>query len=124
MALPVPANTTCDLYRSGNAPPSPPDVAGVSGYLQGDYMRRMETGEHEAAGMRYTHVLLLDASVDVRDGFNAWPSAGSSGDGVYVPDQTGTRFVVRFVELKQRGGSAYKKVYLDRTLLTWPTNNL
>jgi hypothetical protein len=44
MALPVPTNTTCDIYRSGNAPPNTPDVAGVAVslapiYLQGALLR-------------------------------------------------------------------------------------
>src|SRR5262249_44073668 len=29
MPLPIPTNTTCDIYRTGHSPPAAPDVAGV-----------------------------------------------------------------------------------------------
>jgi hypothetical protein len=130
MALPVPANTTCDLYRFNNHPPSPPDVAAVPCHLQGDFTRRMETGEKEVPSLRYTHVLLVDVSVDVRDGFTTWPPQGQPGpatnyDQVFVPNQNGTLFKVVFVERCGRGTAAdHKRVYLDRGAPTWPSNDL
>src|SRR4051794_33795735 len=102
MSLPLAANTTCDIYRHGNTPPAAPDVAAVRGCLQGDYERRMEVGESEAAALRYTHVLLVDVGTDVRDGFDLFGAAGTE-DGVYVPDKTGTRYRVVFVERQGRG---------------------
>jgi hypothetical protein len=69
-------------------------------------------------------VLLVDAAVDVRDGY-----AGAQGfnalDDVYIPDQNGTKFRVVFVERVHRGlPTDHKCVYLDRQLPTWPTNDL
>jgi hypothetical protein len=123
MALPVAANTTCDIYHAVNGgPPNPPDIAGVACYLAADYVRRMETGESEQAGTRYSHTMLVDAAVDVHDGFSAFPAAGSTGDNVYVPNKNGTKLVVRFVELHRTG--SFKKVYLDRAAPAWPTNDL
>src|SRR5205823_14966946 len=46
----------------------------------------------------YTHVLYVDATVDVRDNFIASSfSAGGSADNVYVPDKNGTKFAVVLV---------------------------
>jgi hypothetical protein len=123
MPLPMPANTTCDIYRNNHAPPATPDVAGVACYLSADFPRRMESGEGDTTVGRYTHVMLVDISVDIRD--NLVGMTISVGDHVWVPDQTGTRFEVRCVELRSRGGQfAHKRVYLDRALPPWPTNNL
>jgi hypothetical protein len=44
---------------------------------------------------------------------------------VYLPDKNGTAFRVMFVERVNRGlASDHKRVYLDRLLPTWPTNDL
>jgi hypothetical protein len=124
MALPVSANTTCDIYRAGRAPPAAPDVAGVKCFLSADYSRRMETGEGDPSSYHYTHTMLVDSGTDVRDALANFTQPGV-GDSVYVPDQTGTPFVVRCVERCGRGtGMDLKKVYLDRRLPSWPTNNL
>ena len=125
MGLPVSANTTCDIYRSGRSPPAAPDVAGVACYLNADYERRMETGESMAASYRYTHVMLVDVAVDVRDGMSFY-AGGIGNDTLYVPDKTGTKFQVQFVERHNRGNAVFdhKRVFLDRAAPTWPTNNL
>jgi hypothetical protein len=124
MALPTPSNTTCDIYRHGNAPPSPPDVAGVACYLRASFMRREETGEGDGADHRYSHEMLVDWAADIRDGMASFVVTGNP-DTVYVPNRNGTPFVVRFVERKNRGlPSDHKRVYLDRGLPSWPTNYL
>lgn len=125
MALPVPANTTCDIYRNGRNPPAVPDVAGVPCFVQMDYARRMETGESLANNYRYTHTMLVDLGVDVRDGF-LWGSGSlnTTQDFVWVPSQNGTKFAVIFVEKKSGAGAPYKKVYLDRAAVAWPSSNL
>jgi hypothetical protein len=124
MGLSLPANTTCDIYRSGHAPPAAPDVAAVRCHLQADYARRMETGESEQPALRFTHALLLDVAADVRDDFDSWGGLVAN-DTVYVPDKNGTAFRVVFVERHARGLPAdCKKVYLDRHTPNWPTNNL
>ncbi len=64
MSLPLPPNYSCDVYRSGNAPPSTPDAAGVRCYL-------MPTGQSSLTTPNFTHVLYLDATVDVRDNYIA-----------------------------------------------------
>jgi hypothetical protein len=120
----IPGNATCDVYHSGSpGPPAAPDVAAVSGRLQPDFKGRMEQGESEDKQFRYTHILLVDASTDIRDGFAAWSASGA--DTVYVPDKNGTAFRVVHVEITNPGGvGAARKVYLDRKLPPWPTNNL
>jgi hypothetical protein len=124
MATALPAGTTCDVYRQGRSPPAAPDVAGVAGYLQADYAGRMEAGAGEAAQYRFTHVLLVDAGADVRDSFWGW-AANATADTVYIPDKNGTAFKVVHVEVVGRGSpAAARKVYLDRKLPPWPTNNL
>jgi hypothetical protein len=112
-------NTTCDIYIDPNAPPAAPDTAGVPCCL----LPQWELGsEHEEGDTtyRYTHVLYCASTVDVRDAFPAAPAHG-----VYIPDKTGTKFKVVFVEYINRGTpAAYLKVYLERQQPTWPTTNL
>ncbi|MFO0845886.1 MAG: hypothetical protein U0797_26475 [Gemmataceae bacterium] len=115
-------NTTCDVYRAGSSPPASPDVAGVAIQLTANFGEfRMQTGEGVDPEFRYTHLALFPAGTDVRDGFDSGASGAATCDSVYVPDQNGTRFAVRFVE---RLGDGTRKGYLDRALPTWPTNEL
>jgi hypothetical protein len=112
-------NTTCDIYYTGNTPPAAPDVAAAACSLVARFAAGQEAGEGDTA-FQWTHLLYLDAGVDVRDN---WPSAANSR--VYVPDKNGTRFDVVFVELVNRGTPArYKRVYLDRQAVTWPSSEL
>jgi hypothetical protein len=125
-------NTTCDIYRQGNAPPSAPDVAGVLGFLAPDFapshLANVTIGGSGSTAWRWTHVLLVGPAVDVRDGYAGTPggeTAPSGWDWVYVPDHTGTKFAVVFVERLGRGTTQdCKRVYLQRQAPTWPTNNL
>lgn len=108
MAFPLPANTTCDIYRSVHSPPAAPDVAGVSGTLT-------PRGRNiKALPVKYTHWIEVPLATDIRD-----------ADYVWVPDKNGTKFTVRVVQrIRAGGGNDYKRAYLDRNRPTWPTNNL
>jgi hypothetical protein len=125
MALPVPPNTTCDVYRNGNSPPSDPDVAGVPGHLTPAFRAGMEMNEAAViSAICYTHVLLVETATDIRDAY-AGQRVYMEQDTVYVPDQDGTAFRVMFVERVGRGlANDHKRVYLDRQAPTWPTNEL
>lgn len=140
MGLPVPANTTCDIYRHANSPPAAPDVPGVACHLASGYFSEVHqaatTGGVSGSTYRHTHVMLVDLSVDVRDPYlgpatNPNPVPGTEqgasdiGDHVYVPDKNGTLFYVIFVERVGYGsGADHKRAYLQRGTPTWPTNNL
>jgi hypothetical protein len=119
MSLPMPANDTCDIYRSGNSPPSAPDVASVKCFL-------MPLGQSTLTTSSYTHVLYVDAAVDVRDNFiSSSFSPGGSADNVYIPSQSGTKFAVVLVRRYGKGTpSDHKRVLLLRQAPTWPTNDV
>lgn len=128
MALPVQTNTTFDLFRPPNFPPTTPDVSGVPCFLRPAFREGQEAGEANQAN-HYTHVMSVALSVDVRDG-NASAGTGSYSvnnfaDVLCVPDKDGTQFVVYFVERVGRGtASDHKRVYLARSAVTWPTDEL
>jgi hypothetical protein len=112
-------NTTCDIYFNPNVPPAAPDVAGQACALVARFQQGSAASEGDQT-FRWTHLLYLDADVDVRD---SYPSAPVNR--VYVPDKTGTGFDVVFVELVNRGTPArYKRVFLDRRSVTWPSSEL
>jgi hypothetical protein len=118
MALPS-TNTTCDIYRSGTGPPSAPAVAGVRCHLEAH-------GQSTLTSSAYTHVLLLDADVDVRDEYAA-DSFGltTAADSVWVPDQNGTEFKVVLVRRQGRGTPLdHKHVLLVRETPSWPTDDV
>ncbi|HYT92915.1 MAG TPA: hypothetical protein VEL76_29630 [Gemmataceae bacterium] len=118
-------NTTCDVYRNGTAPPSAPAVAGVRGHLHADYWLRLQDGAGDGSSYQFTHILLVAADTDIRDGMITFSFNAAQNDDVYIPDQNGTRFRVVAVEIHGRGQpGAVRKVYLDRYAPTWPTNNL
>jgi hypothetical protein len=119
VTLPIPANVTLDIYRSGNAPPNPPDVAGVRGHLFEKFGNIKPPGSATMPYGSYTHVLYVDVGTDIRDG------AGGGTDKVYVPNQSGTQFSVVWVARQGRGTSLdLKLVYLTRVLPNWPTADL
>lgn len=123
MSLPILPNATCDIYRTGNAPPAAPDVAAIACFLQANYRLGQETAERDS-NQSWTHVMLLEVSVDIRDCYLGGGALGAQ-DTVYVPDQNGTPFKVVFIERVQRGTAHdHKRVYLDRQTPTWPTNEL
>jgi hypothetical protein len=102
MALPVPPNTTCDVYRTGNAPPSAPDVPAVPCFLSCDWRGGQEAGDRNANNLTWTHIMLVDGKLDLRDGY-VGQSTFSPQDTVYIPNHSGTPFVVIFIERLQRG---------------------
>src|SRR5436305_1644004 len=98
MALPVPGNTTCDVYRSSNSPPAAPDAAGVRIFLCEDVAEGARAKSIPAAV--WTHIALLDLSADVRhDPMTPF----SPSDSIWVPDQNGTQFNVMLVVRVGRG---------------------
>jgi hypothetical protein len=100
MPLPFPTNNTCDIYRTGVLPPAAPALAGVVCYLVADFERRLESGEGDASGIHFTHVMFVDRAIDVRDNRASAFTPGMP-DTVWIP-----------------------KVYLHRYLPTWPSNNV
>lgn len=133
--LPVPGNTTADIYRSGNAPPGVPDIAGASIILAGDWQAaHLAAVAGSGTVYRWTHVALVALAIDVRDDYQG-PPAGpivgqeaaptSDADALYIPDKNGVRYYVVFVERVGYGtGRDHKRVYLQRSKPTWPTNYL
>jgi hypothetical protein len=122
MAMPMTPNTTCDIYRSSRAPPSAPDVAGVKCFLKAG-------NRHSIVTLYYTHVLYMDASVDIRDGYGAGApgqNIGSTADTLYIPNQnSAATYSVAEVRRVGRGTALdHKRVYLIRTKVTWPSNDL
>lgn len=105
--LPFKTNQTCDVYRSGNAPPAAPDVPQVPIYLENRY-------QDIKPGSPYTHIVRFAVGVDIRD-----------TDGLVVPDQTQNTFTVVFVARVGKGTSADHKIaYVNRTNAIWPTDDL
>jgi len=134
MSLLVPTNVSVDIYRTAN-PASPYTLgtlsaAGVHGFLR----PAARDGRFGAASyLKWTHVLLLQPTVDVRDAYNSQldPSRDNTkADTIIVHDtntpSTKTAFYVVFVEQASRGTSAaHLRVYLDRFAPNvWPTNAL
>jgi hypothetical protein len=125
------SNTTCDIYRTGVAPPQVPSVAGVTIYLSEDFATA-----HAAAivagttSLRWTHVALLPPTTDIRDGYTPGASPGleanpSGNDTLYVPDKNGVAYKVIFVARAGRGTPGdCKKAYLQRQAPTWPSNDV
>jgi hypothetical protein len=126
-------NTTCDVYRNGNAPPSNPDVAGVKILLTPDFATAHAAAIAQSSTIdRWTHLALMPPATDVRDGY-AGAGNGPVGsesqptgqDFVWIPNKNGTKFGVVFVERFGLGtGQDCKRVYLQRYAPPWPTNNL
>jgi hypothetical protein len=86
MPAAFPTNTTCDVYRPGNAPPAAPDVPGVPA----SYAPRWRNIKGDFAGLTpsaYDALLVVPLATDLRD-----------GDAVYIPDQTGFAHACVYVE--------------------------
>lgn len=117
-------NTTCDIYRFGNAPPAAPDVAGVPCSL---FPRITDVPFSKfTAGKAWTHTLLLPFETDIRDGYDGLQFQAGTEDVAYIPDKNGTPFGVRFVDVIGRGTSnKEKRAMVDRRPPpSWPTNEL
>ncbi len=133
MSLPMPPNVTVDIYRNSSAasplPDGTPAAANVKGYLA----PWVQSGRFGSANwLRWTHILYLDPSVDVRDAYNSQldPARNNAlADTVVITDSGGakkTPYYVVFVELAFRGTSyAQLRVYLDRFQPSqWPVDSL
>lgn len=122
MSLPTSLlNTTCDLYRPLTS--FVPTVSGIPCQLVAD----LAGGRPPVAGaLQWTHYLLVNATVDVRDGGTRAAGADAityaDGDGIMVPSgASNTRYVVVWVEYVQRGQPGeHKRVYLLRDTAAWP----
>jgi hypothetical protein len=124
-------NTTCDIYRSGHAPPAAPDVAGVSISLQPDFASSHCAAVQASTTItRWTHLCAMPVTTDIRDGYTQTSAPGeeaanATADSIYVPNKNGTQFLVVFVARSGYGsGADFKLVYLQRLQPSWPTNNL
>ena len=126
-SLPVPPNTLFDLFRNGVQV-----TLGLKGYL----VPKMITGRHgpqltgatgpglltgsEYTGLKFTHVMLVPASIDIRDGWAGKTTAYSNltRDEVYVPDfVSGALYKVNYVEVINRATALeMKRVYLERQI--------
>jgi hypothetical protein len=118
-----PQQTTCDIYRVGVVPPAAPSVAAVPCTLRAEFA--VGSASASALAGQWTHIMEVLDTVDIRDHYTGSGAYGANFDTVYVPDQNGTAFRVRFVELVDRlRASQRKRVYLDRQAVTWPSNQL
>jgi hypothetical protein len=123
MALPVTPNTTCDIYHDpAVTPPAAADVAGARIYLTGDYRRYLDAVEGDAQ-WKFTHVALVELTLDIRDRYSLGTPAFTHYDTLWVPDGNGTAYTVVFVERVGRGTSLdHKRAYLLRDLPPWPND--
>ncbi len=119
----VATNTTCNIYRSSNAPPAPPDVAGVACHLR-------PAGGSTLTTSFYTHVLLVPPGTDIRDDFTYGqpPVAGPNSDKVYIPDSNGVRYTVVLIRRVGQGTALdHQEVLLQRApgqAVSWPAHNV
>jgi len=122
-ALPLPANATCDIYRAGRAPPSAPDVAGVSINFQHTVHHQKwkpNAAQQNAPIQVYEYIAIVPLNTDIRDNGNG----GASQDTIYVPNQNGTPFTVVWVERIGHPSGDFLRAYLTRNTTTFPTTNL
>ena len=108
-------NTTCDYFEDGHLPETDsPDLAAVPIFLDGDFMR----GNLGIGNLRWTHLLKVKGNVEIL-------AADSATNHVYVPNKEGTCFEIVFVEVLERGkAGSFKRVYLERKSITWPSEQL
>lgn|SRR3990167_2375004 len=119
-----PGGTTADIYRSTNSPPSAPDVEAVPIELAPAWQTGQNSYAGAVAAITFTHVALVGADVDIRDGYTG-ANTFTEQDSIYIPDKNGTQLLVVFVEIVGRGTTKeLKRVFLDRATPSWPTNNL
>jgi hypothetical protein len=115
-------NTTCDLFRPFGSPTAA--QTGIPCRLVADMRSGRGTGAASAT-MIWSHYIDVDDSTDIRDG--CFRIAGvdaftySEGDEVRIPDSSGTRYVVVWVEMRNVGtAKQFKRAYLMRDAATWP----
>jgi len=124
MSLPMPPNVIVDIYRgctpSQALPGGSPALIGVPGFLQ----PVVQTGRHGTANyLKWTHILYLDAAVDIRDAYNGQANSETIANADTVVLENKTSFVVVYVELALRSTpNVHIRAYLDRLQPSaWPT---
>jgi hypothetical protein len=125
MANPYRTNTTCDIYRTGNAPPAAPNVAAVPIAFHGDWEKGQSAGTRNIPALVYTHKAHMNIGVDIRDCYTGAMN-NTIQDTVYIPDMNGTAYKVVFVARVNRNTPYdHYNVYLSRTPAPpWPTDNV
>jgi hypothetical protein len=119
--MPLPSSyltTTCDVYRPFGA--ASPTTTGIACRLV-----PVIRGELPAPGLAWTHYIDVDDTVDIRDGCTRSAASGTvlyaDGDEVRIPNASGSRYVVTWVVVMNRGTSrTFKRVYLLRDTAVWP----
>jgi hypothetical protein len=134
MALVSTTNVTVSIYAGSNA--ASPYALGAlrnGGPVKGYLMPKVQDGRFGSAlYLKWTHWLLLNPTVDIRDAYNSQldPARNNAlGDTVIELDASGvkkTAWYVVFVELIGPGTpSSYLRCYLDRFQPSaWPTTAL
>jgi len=108
-------NTTLDYFEGGHLPVTDlPSLESIPCFLDGDFMR----GNLGIDKLHWTHLLQVAGDVEIL-------AADSPANHVYVPDKDGTCFEIIFVEVigRSRAGS-FKRVFLERKAITWPSEEL
>lgn len=133
MALLVPTNVSVSIYRTSSA--AAPYTLGTLSATVNAYLKpAVQNGRFGSASwLKWTHILLLAPTVDIRDAYNSQldPNrTNGNADTVILLDgttlTTKVAFYVAFVEVVSRGTAAsHQRAYLDRFAPnTWPTNAL
>ncbi len=112
--------TTCDIYRPFGA--ATPLQTGVACRLVPDLNNRDLV---RSTGLFWTHYIDLSDSIDIRDGVTRTVGVNNltyaDGDEVRIPHALGSRYVVVWVEMRNRGDATqYQRAYLLRHEATWP----
>jgi len=114
--------TTCDLFRPYGA--ISPTQTGIACRLVPDVRGGRGTGSASGT-LIWSHYLDVDDAVDIRDGcfrtvgLDAFSYA--DGDEVRIPDSSGTRYIVVWVEIRNVGtAKQFKRAYLLRDSAVWP----
>ena len=110
--------TTCDIYRPFGA--GAPTTTGVACRLV-----PVAHGPTPMAGLVWSHYLDVDDTVDIRDGITRTIGSGAllyaDGDEVRIPNGSGSRYVVTWVVMMNRGTTRqFKRAYLLRDTAVWP----
>lgn len=94
-------------------------MSAVFFHLSARFQQGSESSEGDQS-LRWTHVGYFESDVDLRDNYPAAPNST-----LVVPTTGGTTFDIVFIELVNRGSpNAYKRVFLNREAVTWPTDQL
>jgi len=116
--LPAP-NTTYDFCIAPNDAPAAPDKSAIKAHLEAEFEMATQHAQNDA-NFRWTHRMYVQDTEDIRD---TWPA--NPANKVYIPDETGTAFLVVFVEtLNRNTPQQCKRVFLRRQSPHWPTDQI